>query len=920
MYIHYPGNSLGLRWTIYRGLSRITEDFESATLTCFLYSKDNKFPVEATVMSAADGGSYLYIELSPDLQLPDGIYGVSAIWKKNEDRSIARSMREGLFSVVNNQAEATDQGGAANIPVLKFHSSAGTFGYDGLSAYEMALLKDLTTKSETEWVQEQLDVATDQIFDAKDVAVGQAETAITAAKDVAVGQAEAAVEAAKDAAVSAADAAIGESKENALDAIAEAIEGLEVHYDIETDKGTVKDVQLKDGQGNKLMPRTETKAPELLLASFWQDYVKTALVIGELNTRVALSLIPANCAIELNDGYEFRKVRQVDENLNTLSIVNTVSNALYCFDTGYLAITICKTNPSEEILSVDGIIKSIKINCFNYKTNINEITPAKYRYYINENNLYYSDNNTRYTIDFYAIKVNPNDIYTIRTSILADITIAFLKTLNNEYDGGVPDFSANYQSRLTKNSFISLKIPEDANYLFLCYKNNVPSPSVLKLSEVPKELPDSYESFTEKQINNSRNNLKLSADDIYDEVKKLNNGEHLSIDISLFKTKNKFISGTNEWRQSEVNHNNSILVPIKAGYVYTIKAGAVAGSIIAFLKSDSQYGEPVNFSEADGFTGRIVLGTNSEVSYTAPNDSNFLYIFKQTMTENFLPSSLTFSVPIINPIKKVVFMGDSITHGVYSFWKDGIHDNEHRYNGFDLNNNFQGLTNEQIVADATAYHGIPYYFGKIANCDVVNLARRGSGFIQDGRNGGTFLDLIEGNPSKTLNGISPYDFTNVDMVLVFLGINDYINAKTIGDVESFATDGTYTRGTVIGNLVIGIKEILSQNPLCKIIIFTPYNTFGQVSKGGDYVSNVPYGTEATNYALGYNLGGGTLQDYIDAIEAVCNFYGIQHVPLSKSNVCNRITLKDIMIDGLHPSKDSYIKLAAEIYGKCNFGD
>ena len=93
MYIHYPGNSLGLRWTIYRGLSRITEDFESATLTCFLFTKDNKFPVEATVMSAADGGSYLYIELSPELQLPDGIYGVSAIWKKNEELAIARSMR-----------------------------------------------------------------------------------------------------------------------------------------------------------------------------------------------------------------------------------------------------------------------------------------------------------------------------------------------------------------------------------------------------------------------------------------------------------------------------------------------------------------------------------------------------------------------------------------------------------------------------------------------------------------------------------------------------------------------------------------------------------------------------------------------------------------------------------------------------------
>ena len=60
-------------------------------------------------------------------------------------------------------------------------------------------------------------------------------------------------------AVSDAQAAIGESKEDALEEIAQAIENLEVHYDIETDKGAVKDVQLKDGQGNKLMPRTTTE-------------------------------------------------------------------------------------------------------------------------------------------------------------------------------------------------------------------------------------------------------------------------------------------------------------------------------------------------------------------------------------------------------------------------------------------------------------------------------------------------------------------------------------------------------------------------------------------------------------------------------------------------------------------------------------
>ena len=60
-------------------------------------------------------------------------------------------------------------------------------------------------------------------------------------------------------AVSDAQAAIGESKEDALEEIAQAIENLEVHYDIEEDKGTVKDVQLKDGQGNKLLPKTDAE-------------------------------------------------------------------------------------------------------------------------------------------------------------------------------------------------------------------------------------------------------------------------------------------------------------------------------------------------------------------------------------------------------------------------------------------------------------------------------------------------------------------------------------------------------------------------------------------------------------------------------------------------------------------------------------
>lgn len=262
----------------------------------------------------------------------------------------------------------------------------------------------------------------------------------------------------------------------------------------------------------------------------------------------------------------------------------------------------------------------------------------------------------------------------------------------------------------------------------------------------------------------------------------------------------------------------------------------------------------------------------------------------------------------IRPIKKAVFMGDSITHGVYSYWSNELKDDEHRYNGFDLNVNFSSQTNANIISLATEYKGIHYYFSQMLCCDVVNLARRGSGYVQDGRNCGNFTDLIFGNASKTNGGIEPYDFSDTDLVCVFLGINDYIHGDTISvqDIQN--------------SLQRGVTAILESNPLCKVVIFSPYNSWGQVSKGGDYTSNAVYGDSSTNYALGYNLGGGTLQDYVDGIDDTCKYIGIQHVPLSNSNVCNRITIKNIMIDGLHPTKDAYIKLAAEIYGKINYGN
>lgn len=287
MYILYSGNQIKLEWTVFRGLTSTSEDFSRATLSCMLSTASNRFPVTPGIVTA-NGVTHLSIVVPEGL--PEGVYDILAVWTKNEGRSLSRSMRQQVFAVTDNPDESTDHGGASLETVLKVTSSAGTFGYDGLSAYEMALLKGLTTKDETTWVEEQLSECTERIEAARDEALddisGSRSDAMTAINqkmtqglnsiDAAIDEAATAIQSMQDSAISTAqsqineaktialnvvgdargaaltditnakgyaiddvgdtkDAAIGSvntAKQDALEAIAEAIEGLNIYYEI----------------------------------------------------------------------------------------------------------------------------------------------------------------------------------------------------------------------------------------------------------------------------------------------------------------------------------------------------------------------------------------------------------------------------------------------------------------------------------------------------------------------------------------------------------------------------------------------------------------------------------------------------------------------------------------------------------------
>jgi hypothetical protein len=240
-------------------------------------------------------------------------------------------------------------------------------------------------------------------------------------------------------------------------------------------------------------------------------------------------------------------------------------------------------------------------------------------------------------------------------------------------------------------------------------------------------------------------------------------------------------------------------------------------------------------------------------------------------------------------INNAVFFGDSIMHGVYSYFEKDTDGSILRKNGFD--------------SDSFSFYRIPDYFGLLAKATVTNNAKRGSGWITDGRNLGNALEMV----NKT-------DFAQYDFAAFCIGINDWIQGAQIGSLDTPGdTGGSISDGTVVANMIACFEKIQSQNPQCKIVVYSPYICWGQYSDGGDYTSKTFYGDKSTNYALGAkNKAGYTLQDLIDVIDQVCSHYNIRHVPLSQSKVCTVDNVKDVMIDGLHPSREVRLDLAAEL--------
>ncbi len=138
-----------VEWTIYKGISPVKEDFSRSNVKVFLLGNREKYLLQAR----ADKGT-LYVDIPSGLE--EGTYSIEAIWVKNMDhvfdtRSVCRSKKEDLFSITEFENEATNIG--EGVVVLKVKSSTATYGYDGLSSYELAVLRGDWNGTEGEWLK-----------------------------------------------------------------------------------------------------------------------------------------------------------------------------------------------------------------------------------------------------------------------------------------------------------------------------------------------------------------------------------------------------------------------------------------------------------------------------------------------------------------------------------------------------------------------------------------------------------------------------------------------------------------------------------------------------------------------------------------------------------------------------------------------
>lgn len=135
---YIPTNTpIRLEWTVKKGIGNVVEDFSRSEVFLFIETDCQRKGEDRWAVPCQAHANGLITASWSKGQLATGTYHLDLIWYKGDEklRSIQRTKKVCAFTV----DEYVDSVGSECI--IKIDSVAAPYGYDGLSAYEIALIR-----------------------------------------------------------------------------------------------------------------------------------------------------------------------------------------------------------------------------------------------------------------------------------------------------------------------------------------------------------------------------------------------------------------------------------------------------------------------------------------------------------------------------------------------------------------------------------------------------------------------------------------------------------------------------------------------------------------------------------------------------------------------------------------------------------
>lgn len=148
--------------------------------------------------------------------------------------------------------------------------------------------------------------------------------------------------------------------------------------------------------------------------------------------------------------------------------------------------------------------------------------------------------------------------------------------------------------------------------------------------------------------------------------------------------------------------------------------------------------------------------------------------------------------------------------------------------------------------------------------------------------------------AETVDAIQTIDFAKTDVIVIEAGVNDYHAGTAI-----YPDGDAYDDYTFVGALRSTIRDIREAHPHIRILLVTPPYTWYR---------------EKSLTCEGYNLGGGVLEEYVDAEIRVAEEMGVEIIDLYHDFYPHE-KWDDWQIyskDGLHPNEAGRTLIAEKI--------